>query len=219
MCLLSYIPQPDAGLGPILTSNRDISIHRPAADSIMERDYNGKTVAYPRDYKGGSWMAYDQQQMIFLLNGYKINHQSREAYARSRGLILLDLFIAPSTIDAWATIDLTDIEPFTIVYFSEEGLYEFGWDENRKFKTALNLEQSHLWMSSTLYTETDKQRIWKAFKEMRNPTSLDLLEFNESNNYAAIKIPSEKIERVETVCTYQLLRDKKHIRHIELIHQ
>ncbi len=220
MCLLSYYPSSKSGDGPVLTSNRDISIRRPTADSIKEYEYKGKTVAFPRDYKGGSWMAYDRSRMIFLLNGHKINHHSRDNYARSRGLVLLDLFIAPDVLATWeSSFDLDGIEPFTIVYVTADGLYELGWDENRKYTTSLSTKEAHMWMSSTLYTEEDKQRIQKEFQNIKNPTSMDLMDFNEKNNYAAIKLPIDKIEVVETVCTYQLLKAENRIRHLELIHQ
>ena len=216
MCLLSYFPQTD---GPVLTSNRDISIRRPAAESIKEYVYKGRRVAYPRDYKGGSWMAYDDHRMIFLLNGHKTNHVSRDDYVRSRGLVLLDLFAADDVIEAWEEMELSGIEPFTIVYVTGGELYELGWDDHEKYKTSLSTTDSHLWMSSTLYSDEDKHRIGREFRQLSAPTSARLMDFNEENSYARIKVPAEKIGVVETVSTYQLFTDKKRIRHLELIHQ
>lgn len=205
MCLLSYV-----GLGDlkVFTSNRDISIRRPAAEKIATYPINGQEIKFPRDYKGGSWLAYDDNNIIVLLNGAAKNHISKKEYRKSRGLILLDLLAQKDTIAYWNAIDLDDIEPFTIVYLdSNNDLYELMWDYNQKKIRHLDTSANHVWLSSTLYTPAEKQIVGDKFRVAPLSSLENILSFNEVNTYQATKSAATKVHHVETVCHHQIIKE------------
>lgn len=153
MCTVSFV-KVDGKV--IITSNRDEKILRPSA---VEPNYylvNQKKVLYPKDNKaGGTWYAVDEcSNVLVLLNGAEERHTVKEHYRKSRGLIVLDLISSPSPIAAWDAIDLEGIEPFTIVLFENQKLYQLRWNEITKESKVLNSDKAHIWSSSTLYSST-----------------------------------------------------------------
>ena len=68
-------------------------------------------------------------------------------------MIVLDLIATYSPILEWETIDLEGIEPFTLVLFQDEKLYQLRWNEIEKETVALDVTQNHIWSSSTLYSK------------------------------------------------------------------
>lgn len=212
MCLLSYHPLEG---GPVFTSNRDISIHRPAAGLVQAHAYLDKKLHFPMDHRGGSWMAHDQGRMIFLLNGYAQAPTQIENKGRSRGLILLDLFASEGFSQAWESILLAGVEPFTIVFHDGTVLMELGWDGVEKHARSCDPERPQLWMSSTLYHDEDRSRIGALYTAMELPDKRRLLRFNQENNYASIKLPAEKVPEVETTSIYQLYHEGGRIIHTE----
>jgi hypothetical protein len=64
---------------------------------------------------------------IILLNGGKIKHIVKEKYRLSRGIIVLDLIASNSIVSTWETIDLTDIEPFTLVVLENKQPFNLQW--------------------------------------------------------------------------------------------
>ena len=87
MCLLSYVK---LGEQFVFTSNRDINILRPAAEKTTQYLINNTAISFPKDYKGGTWLAYKDNSLIILLNGASQNHRPLDKYRMSRGLILLE---------------------------------------------------------------------------------------------------------------------------------
>ena len=62
-------------------------------------------------------------------------------YRKSRGLIALDLIASKDILKTWQITDLTDIEPFTIVFFNGNELYQLQWDEFEK--STQNLDRNN----------------------------------------------------------------------------
>jgi hypothetical protein len=160
MCTVSFVHSKGK---IIITSNRDEQVARPA---IEPRNYlvNQKNLFFPKDPKaGGTWFVVDDcSNVLVLLNGAEEKHQWNPPYRRSRGLIVLDLFSSESAISAWETIALENIEPFTIVLFQDQQLYQLRWDGHNKTAQNLNSEGNHIWSSSTLYSKEirDQRRKW-----------------------------------------------------------
>jgi hypothetical protein len=79
-------------------------------------------------------------------------------------LIVLDIIGNVSPRDFWNTIDLDNIEPFTIVLFQEQDLFSFGGMELKKQYT-LDTDKRHIWSSSTLPPEIREERsiLFEAF--------------------------------------------------------
>jgi hypothetical protein len=151
MCTVSFVK---ANGKIIITSNRDEKIIRPNAIEPKTYHLNNKKVIFPKDNKaGGTWYAIDEHSnVLVLLNGAEEKHVLKESYRKSRGLIVLDLIGAESPLQAWQEIDLNQIEPFTLVLFENQKLYQLRWNESEKSILELDTNQSHIWSSSTLYS-------------------------------------------------------------------
>lgn len=150
MCTVSFV----SSYGKtIITSNRDEKVHRSSAIEPKSYLINNKNIFFPKDQKaGGTWYAVREDgTVLVLLNGAEEKHQLKPSYRKSRGLIVLEVISADSVLDAWSEMDLTDIEPFTLVLFYNENLYQLRWNETEKSTIQLDVNQKHIWSSSTLY--------------------------------------------------------------------
>ena len=181
MCTVTYIPTPE---GCIITSNRDEKITRERALSPQEYLIDGKKIIFPKDPKaGGTWVAHNETKIIVLLNGAQEKHFPKPHYRKSRGLIVLDLMTAEKTLDCWKTIDLTDIEPFTIVLVENNKLTQLQWNEAEKSTTEFDAKQFHIWSSSTLYSkeirEQRKEWFQDFIKSKNAPTPEEILHFHQ----------------------------------------
>jgi uncharacterized protein with NRDE domain len=156
MCTVSFV---HSNGKIIITSNRDEQVARPA---IEPRNYlvNQKNLFFPKDPKaGGTWYVVDENaNVLVLLNGADENHQWNQPYRRSRGLIVLDLFSSESAINAWEIIDLENVEPFTLVLFQDQQLYQLRWNGTEKSQRKLNTNENHIWSSSTLYSKEVREQ-------------------------------------------------------------
>ena len=144
----------------IITSNRDEKVIRESAIAPKYYLINNKNIIFPKDQKaGGTWFAINEEgTVIVLLNGASEQHQLKSNYRKSRGLIVLELITSNSPILEWETLDLEGIEPFTLVLFQEKKLYQLRWNEIKKEAMVLDATQSHIWSSSTLYTQEIRQK-------------------------------------------------------------
>jgi uncharacterized protein with NRDE domain len=156
MCTVSFVC---SNHKIIITSNRDEQLVRPA---IAPQNYavNNKNLCFPKDPKaGGTWYAVDENaNVLVLLNGAEEKHEWNPPYRRSRGLIVLDLLGSDSAIQSWETIDLDNIEPFTLVLFQDQQLYQLRWYGKQKETTQLDATKSHIWSSATLYTKPIREQ-------------------------------------------------------------
>ena len=156
MCTVSFV---HSNGKIIITSNRDEQVARPA---VEPRNYlvNQKNLFFPKDPKaGGTWYVVDDStNVLVLLNGAEEKHQWNPPYRRSRGLIVLDLFSSESAIDAWESIDLDNVEPFTLVLFQDQQLFQLRWNGTEKSILKLNTNENHIWSSSTLYSKEIREQ-------------------------------------------------------------
>lgn len=150
MCTVSFV-KTDTKI--IITSNRDEQLIRPSAIAPKNYTVNGKNVIYPKDPKaGGTWYAVDENgTVLVLLNGAHEKHTIKSSYRKSRGLIVLDIIGNLSPRDYWNSIDLDNIEPFTIVLFQDQKLFQLRWNGAEKEAIQLDSNEKHIWSSSTLY--------------------------------------------------------------------
>jgi Uncharacterized conserved protein len=151
MCTVSFI----TNNGYIyFTSNRDENRNRKAATMPQTEIRNGKKIIFPKDPAGGgTWFAVDENGTVgILLNGAFQKHIPIYPYRKSRGLILLDLMDAEDGSAHCQTTDLTNTEPFTIVFFQNKRLYELRWDGHQKYFQQLDNHSNYIWSSVTLYS-------------------------------------------------------------------
>ncbi|MEZ7507173.1 NRDE family protein [Flavobacterium sp. Arc2] len=157
MCTVSFV-KTDTKI--IITSNRDEQLIRPSAIAPKNYTVNGKNVIYPKDPKaGGTWYVVDENgTVLVLLNGAHEKHIAGLSYRKSRGLIVLDIIANRSPRNYWDAINLDNIEPFTIVLFQEEELFQLRWNGAKKEAVQLDLNEKHIWSSSTLYPKEVREK-------------------------------------------------------------
>ena len=157
MCTVSFV---NSNGQAILTSNRDEKVVRESAIEPKSYLINNKNVIFPKDPKaGGTWFATNEDNAIMvLLNGAAEKHLLKNNYRKSRGLIVLDLISSNSPIKEWRLIDLSEIEPFTIVLFQNQKLYQLRWNEIEKETIALDASKNYIWSSSTLYSRDIRKK-------------------------------------------------------------
>lgn len=170
MCTVSFVTTNDK---IIITSNRDEKTVRPSA--IPPRNYtvNGKNLIFPKDPKaGGTWFVTNEDGTILvLLNGANEKHEVQLPYRKSRGLIVLDMISSFSPKDFWTKIDLENIEPFTLVLFQNNALFQLRWNGKEKETTVLNINENHIWSSSTLYSSVIRKKRANWFYTFMNDNS------------------------------------------------
>jgi uncharacterized protein with NRDE domain len=131
MCTVSFVRTNGK---TIITSNRDEKTVRPSAIEPKNYWVGNKNIFFPKDNKaGGTWYAITEDKTVLvLLNGAAEKHQLQSYYRKSRGLIVLDIISANSPIYEWDSINLMDIEPFTLVLFQDLKLYQLRWDGKKR---------------------------------------------------------------------------------------
>lgn len=153
MCTVTFVPLGDNNF--VLTSNRDVSWKRAPASPPEIHVEHGVDLLYPRDEEaGGTWIGSSHDsRLLCLLNGGFENHVRKLPYRKSRGLIVTELLAAKDLSSALNSIDLDNIEPFTLVtveWKDEMKLGEFVWDGSQKHHRIMPIAPQ-IWSSSTLF--------------------------------------------------------------------
>lgn len=181
MCTVTFVPARDK---IFITSNRDEKLSRkPAIHPAMYRQ-NGRNLIYPKDaVAGGTWIALKENgDAAVLLNGAFICHASEPPYRISRGVLFLEVLSANHPAWTFSKIDLAGIEPFTLILFEKNSLYEFRWDGSERYCKQLSASRPHIWSSATLYDGLiiKKREQWFArfLNATPNPTQQDILNFH-----------------------------------------
>lgn len=185
MCTVSYIVQ---GAEKYFTSNRDENKLRPAAAMPQTISWKGKNLTFPKDpHAGGSWFAVAENGTIgILLNGAFKKHIPVYPYRKSRGLLLLEIVAEEYVHEFFEQYDLTRIEPFTIILFSNDQLFEFRWDSNRKLSTQLVKDKNYIWSSATLYDAAamnKREELFRNFTATHPLLNTELIRNFHSNNH------------------------------------
>lgn len=180
MCTVSFVC---ANGKIIITSNRDEQIVRPSSPPKNYR-INNKKIIFPKDPKaGGTWFAVDDDATVLvLLNGAAEKHQWQPPYRKSRGLIVLDIISEVNPLQSWESIDLDAIEPFTMVLYQEQKLYQLRWNGDQKETLILDTSKQYIWSSSTLYSQEirNKRASWfyQFLETSPNVTEKELIHFH-----------------------------------------
>jgi uncharacterized protein with NRDE domain len=206
MCTVIYYPGNE---GALFSSCRDEDPGRAAA--LLPGFYKaGNTVSvYAKDEAaGGTWAGMNEEgNVIILLNGAFEKHEREKEYRKSRGLIVKELLFVADPIKEWASYDLQNIEPFTLVIWSRKKLYEAVWDGRQKHIFHQDAGKPNIWSSSTLYDNAVKKirRQWfiegvqnNAFSDAGSLQSF-LLAHNEANNGFVMK-RNERLATLSIAC-------------------
>lgn len=190
MCTVSFLPLQN---GFILTSNRDEVKSRKAN---FPKTYHSKSgvVVFPQDPKaGGTWIAGSKTKMICLLNGAFQKHTHNPPYKHSRGKVVLDAFDFDDFSSFRKNYDFSNIEPHTLVmidYADRLEIVELKWDGHQKHVTVKDKNESHIWSSVTLYSDTiiAERNSWFEDWKSKNKFSLQAIKtFHKTGGTGNIK--------------------------------
>ena len=185
MCTVSFVRVHDA---VIITSNRDEHIQRENAAAPGFHQLQNKKIIFPKDAKaGGTWFAAgDNGTVAVLLNGAFKKHTAQPPYRKSRGLILLEIMEADEPLSFFKTLNLDNIEPFTVVLYQPGLLHELRWDGNDKHEKALDITGNYIWSSATLYSDEiieHRENLFDRFiHSAAGITAATVHDFHTSNN-------------------------------------
>ena len=126
MCTVVFIPQQNK---KYFASLRDENPLRPQASTPQIIEENNVKFLAPIDtLAGGTWIGINEfNTVIILLNGADENHKRENDYRKSRGLIVKELLCSKQPVKDWNLINLKKIEPFTLIVFSNNNLYQLVW--------------------------------------------------------------------------------------------
>ncbi|GGD79653.1 hypothetical protein GCM10011514_49540 [Emticicia aquatilis] len=183
MCTVVFIPNKKGGY---FASLRDESPKRAAAFAPTITKKNGVKYLAPIDsLAGGTWIGLSELgNVIILLNGGFETHTKENHYLKSRGLIVSELLSSEMPVIDWQLMDLAHIEPFTLILWSENLLFQLVWDGKTKHRIRLDTSLAHLFSSATLYNNESKAKredLFTNWLAMKPPiTKLSLLHFFQS---------------------------------------
>jgi uncharacterized protein with NRDE domain len=223
MCTVTFIP---VNKRYYITSNRDEKNARRQAIPPQEYVHNNITLIYPKDTEAaGTWIAMkDNGDAAVLLNGALKKHVAAPPYRKSRGLVLLDIFEADAPITQFTRTNLNNIEPFTLVLFIENELYECRWDGNKKYGKQLLAEVPHIWSSSTLYDEEAVMKREHWFEEWLNnnatPAADDILNFHrfagDGNAFNDLQMSRDDVYSTVSITGIEITRNKMAMRYLDI---
>jgi hypothetical protein len=213
MCTVTFLPLSNDDF--VLTSSRDVGFKREKSDTPRYYEENGVSLCYPKDGKaGGTWIGTSRNnRLICLLNGGYKNHKRKDAYEKSRGLIVKELLLAEDFESKCMEIDLAGIEPFTLVVVAWKeklGLSEFIWDgKQRHFKKMV--PGPFIWSSSTLYDDDMKnmrQHWFNQWLDKKDISKESILNFHKTAGIGSPEIDVfMRREKVGTVSITQVLKN------------
>ena len=235
MCTVTFIPHNEK---VFLTSNRDEKYGRDVAVPPQHYDFVSGKIYFPKDgTAGGTWFAvHENGNVLVLLNGGFKMHEAAPAYRKSRGLIALELLDTESPFNFFRSISLDEIEPFTLVIWEDDNLFECRWDGSKKYAKHLNKSVAHIWSSATLYNDDITATRKKWFEEWLDSKTTfaqkDILHFhqftgdgdshndlmmNRDGKVLTVSITGVEISGSKTQMTYlDLLNNKTYLQKIEL---
>jgi len=211
-----------------MTSNRDEHISRPGSFVPKEETINNCKVIFPKDPKaGGTWIAANEKGIgAVLLNGAFEKHVRKECYAKSRGLVLLDIISAEIPAFRLETIDLNQIEPFTLILFDGTDLTEFRWNGSLKFKNKLDTSKNYIWSSATLYTKKaieHRKRLFEQFTSQNvvfNKENIISFHSNNNNDFEnGFVINRDDVLKTFSITQLIFKREKVELNHFDLLKQ
>ncbi|MFE3868469.1 NRDE family protein [Flavobacterium sp. LS2P90] len=226
MCTVSFV---SSNGKTIITSNRDEKVIRPNAVPPKNYTINGKNIIFPKDPKaGGTWFVVDTDgTVLVLLNGADEKHKVELPYRKSRGLIVVDIISSLSPKNFWEEIDLENIEPFTLVLFQNNALFQLRWNGIQKETTPLDIHKNHVWSSSTLYSRAirEKRSDWFYTFLEKNPqnSETEMLRFHryteQENQENGLVINRNDEMKTLSITQSVIEQNKVDILHYDLIHQ
>ena len=223
MCTVSFIPLKNKVL---IAHNRDEKNSRSKAIAPRQYSINAQTLLFPRDSAaGGSWIACHQNgSAAVLLNGAFEKHLHQPPYRKSRGLIFLDIVASNDLYLAYDEVDLTGIEPFTMIIWTGRQLFECRWDADKKHILELSASAAHTWSSATLYDAAIISKRKKWFEDWLqrhpHPSIEDLLQFHlsagDGDLHNNLRMNRDGLMLTVSVTGIEITKDKSMMQYLDL---
>ncbi len=223
MCTVTFVPGKDT---VYLTSNRDEKSWRKDALPPRMYEFENGSMFFPRDADaGGTWIAvHENGNAIVFLNGAFMAHQPKPPYRKSRGLVLVDLLEASHPAQAFQSINLHNIEPFTAVVWDHRELFECRWDGSVKYQLQLDETRPHIWSSSTLYDENTilKRKGWFEdwLTRQHEPNQESILHFHqftgEGDDHNDLRMNRNGVVYTVSVTSFSIHSEKARIQYLDL---
>lgn len=223
MCTVTFIPVKGRYY---ITSNRDEKISRKPAIPAKEYLFGDKTLIFPKDADaGGTWISLGDNGIAgVLLNGAFNKHIPAPSYRKSRGLIFLEIMSSHDPAVHFTAMDLSEIEPFTLVLLHQNDLCECRWDGKTKYCREIDRNIPHIWSSVTLYDSSviRKREQWFAqwLNINRYPGPNDILEFHrfsgEGNLYNDLVMNRRNELLTVSITSIELQNDKGIVDYLDL---
>ncbi len=207
MCIASFVLDQEKF---ILTFNRDEDPGRITLPPEF-RTRNGRTILCPLDQVGGgTWIGYNKRIVACLQNGAFEKHIRQPSYAKSRGLILMDILSHPQTNLVLKAVDLINVEPFTLSIFElqQKLLTIFIYDGTTVHKEQKNLSKPEIIASSTLYDSTARKTITDDFNHLEK-TPENLFGFHDAHRIGHHK--NKFTDKVSTVSITQIVVEQSKV--------
>jgi uncharacterized protein with NRDE domain len=222
MCTVTYLPAEKGSY--FLTSNRDEKIIRPSAFFPDLYFHEQEKLLYPKDPQaGGTWIATNKKgRTVCLLNGAFQKHAAASSYRKSRGLVLLDSFLANDLDTFCRYYDFSNIEPFTLLNATGEKLEEIRWDGQEMHYKNLDHQSAFIWSSVTLYNEETvmkRQRWFETWLQTKAETSVE--EIRHFHRFAGEGSPDNDvvINRDNFMITQSITSVEKNQEGIKMIYE
>ncbi|MFT5645781.1 MAG: hypothetical protein ACI976_000455 [Aureispira sp.] len=222
MCTLTYIPTSKDTF--IWTQNRDESPLR-RAEGLVSAPNN--TWVYPKEPKsGGTWISIAASgRVVSLLNG-AFEQNKYVPSIKSRGIMVLDFLNYTFLADFVKEYDFKDMEPFTMVVYEHDSLWEFRWDKSKKYLKELDASKPYIWSSSTMYPPAIKnlRRGWflDYLQEHSNPTRSSILDFHYHAGTGDIRndlLMDRVIVKTVSITSIEKNKDALEIAYYDLINE
>lgn len=210
MCTLTYIPLNNRVL---ICSNRD-EIPDRSFCKILKTDSG---TVYPAEpLKGGTWISANKHRVLVLLNGAFEKHLPNPNYTKSRGVLLVELSDFENPIAELKQLDLSRIEPFTLVSIQKNELVEFRWTGTESHVSNKDTSQAHIWSSATLYdieARSKREQLFNEFFNLNNPNESSQWEFHTKlNEDLENGIVIKRENGPQTISTTQVVLESKEIK-------
>lgn len=213
MCTVSFVPLKD---GICITSNRDENVERGNTTIPLKYTFNGTVLTYPKDEKSnGTWIGFNEYNSIaVILNGAFKNHQHQPPYRHSRGLIIPQILSQKNSMQAMEFFSCHDIEPFTLILFYENNLFEFRWNGIQLHKNHLSTSNVYVWNSATLYTNQQEKNNQLALEKtyQQGISKSSIIQFHASKKYEHQLPQNSLINNIKTISITQVVYNNEGVK-------
>ncbi len=172
MCTVTFIPRKT---GYLVGMNRDEKLTRVAGLPPLERKIDGRTVIYPTEPSGGTWISLNDAGTTFaLINWYSVSAKPKGNIV-SRGEIIPTICTAldPQAVSRQlAALRLPRFSPFRLIgiFSSSRQIKEWQWNCQRLVEHNHNW-RARQWISSGFDEPTAQKIRSRRFQKFRSQTS------------------------------------------------